>query len=142
MEAFGRMITVLAAAFCIVFLTIVSKTAPMHWQKNETVRSMTSEYAAQILKGGVVSLAEQKNFEKELNRFGEYRVELAVYERRRYEGNAGRIYLYKERNGIGENEVLPSGSYLRVTVVEKKRSALETFLYGDACTIVAGGRVP
>ena len=108
MEAFGRMITVLTAAFCIVFLTIVSKTAPMHWQKNETVRSMTSEYAAQILKGGVVSLAEQKNFEKELNRFGEYRVELTVYERRRYEGNAGRIYLYKERNGIEENEVLPS----------------------------------
>lgn len=142
MEAFGRVITVLTAAFCMVFLLIVFKMAPVHWQKNETVHSIALRYAMRMLKSGVVSQTERENFEKELSRFGNYRVELTVYERRRFEGDAGRVYLYKEWNGTEERKVLSSGSYLRLFVAEEEKGTLETFLYGDGCTIVTGGRVP
>lgn len=142
MEAFGRMITVLTAVFCMVLLFIVFKAAPLHWQKNETVRSMALRYAVRILKSGVVSRTERENFEKELSRFGNYRVELTVYERRRFEGEAGRVYLYEEWNGSEERKMLSSGSYLRLLIAEEKKSVPETFFYGDGCTIVTGGRVP
>lgn len=141
MEAFGRIIAVLTAASCVVFLLIVSKMAPVYWQKNETVRSITLEYAARILQSGIVLPEETEKFQKELRRFGEYRVELTVYERRRFEGEAGRVYLYEEWDGTGKKVLLP-GSYLRVFVSEAGRGKLETFLYGDGCTVAAGGRVP
>lgn len=141
MEAFGRIVAVLAAASCVVVLVIVSKMAPVYWQKNDTVRSITLEYAARILQGGVVLPEETEKFQKELRRFGEYHVELSIYERRRFEGEAGRVYLYKECDA-NEKKVLLPGSYLRVFVTEAGKGKLETFLYGDGCTVAAGGRVP
>lgn len=142
MEAFGRMIAVLTAACCMIVLILVFKTASVYWQKNETVHSIASEYAEQILKSGIVSRTEQERVERELKRLGEYHIELTVYERKRFEGEAGRIYLYEEWDGAGERKVLSPGSYLRILVSEAKRGRLETFLYGDGGTVVTGGRMP
>lgn len=136
------MIAVLTAAFCIIVLMLTFQMSSVYWQKNETVHSIASEYAAQILNSGIVSRTEQERFEQELKRLGEYRIELTVYERRRFEGEAGRIYLYEEWDGAGERRVLSPGSYLRILVSEAKRGRLTTFLYGDGSTVVTGGRMP
>lgn len=142
MEAFGRGITVFVAAFSLVVLSIYSKTAPLQRQKNETVRSLTAEYVAELLEERCVQKARKERFLAELAAFGTYEAELTIYERRRYENEEGRMYLYAEWEGNEEEKRLASGSYLRLFVAEQKRSKTETFLYGEGCTIVAGGRVP
>lgn len=142
MEAFGRVITVLMTAVCLVFLTIFFKTASVDWQRNETVHSITAAYAAQILRSKIISPEEKQSFIEELKRLGNYEIEIKVYERRRYEDNTGRIYLYSEWDGEGSEKLLPSGSYLRVEVKEMKRGKLHTFMYGSGCTVVVGGRMP
>lgn len=136
------MIAVLTAVCCMAILLLTFKTSSVYWQKNETVHSIASEYAARILNSGMVSKAEQESFEQELKRLGEYRIELTVYERRRFEGESGRIYVYEEWDGTGERKVLSTGSYLRLLVSEAKRGRLATFLYGDGSTVVTGGRMP
>ena len=141
MEAFGRMITVLVAGGLVVIFFVFSKTVPGHWQKNETIRSLTKEYAERVMESKVISQAEREAFEAELGRFGEYEIALTVFERRRYEGEQGRVYLYAEWEGEQEQKKLLDGSYLRIVVTEKERGNPELFLYGDSFTFFAGGRV-
>lgn len=142
MEAFGRVIAVLMTAVCLVFLTMFFKTASVDWQKNETVHSITTAYAAQILRSKIILQEEKKRFVEEMRRLGDYEIEITVYERRRYEDSTGRIYLYSEWEGEETEKMLSSGSYLRVEVKEMKRGKLRTFMYGSGCTVVAGGRIP
>lgn len=136
------MIAVLTAVCCMAVLVLAFRMSSVYWQKNETVHSMALEYAERILKNGIVSRTESERFERELKGFGEYRIELTVYERRRFEGEGGRIYLYEEWDGTGDRKVLSPGSYLRILVSEAKRGKLEAFLYGDGGTVVTGGRMP
>lgn len=142
MEAFGRVITVLLAAFCTVFLLFSSKAVSVQWQKNESVRSIVSEYVAELLENGQISVVRQERFVKELAGLGVYEIDLTVFERRRYENETGRVYLYSEWKEDGADKRLLSGSYLKVEVSEKRKGKLETFLYGTGGTVVAGGRVP
>lgn len=141
MEAFGRVITVLMTAVCLVFLTVFFKTASIVWQRNETIHSMTTAYAAQILRSKIISPEEKQRFIEELKRLGDYEIEITVYERRRYEDSTGRIYLYSEWDVEETEKALSSGSYLRVEVKEMKSGKLYTFMYGSGCTVVVGGRV-
>lgn len=136
------MIAVLTAVCCMAVLVLTFKMSSVYWQKNETVHSMALEYAERILKSGIVSRTGQERFERELKRLGKYHIELTVYERRRFEGEGGRIYLYEEWDGTGDRKVLSPGSYLRILVSEAERGKLEAFLYGDGATVVTGGRMP
>lgn len=141
MEAFGRVITVLLAAFSMAFLMIFSKTSMIQHQKNETVRSLVKEYVTGILEKGWISRDDQERFLSELEALGAYELELTVYERRRYEGENGRVYLFTEWKKIGEEKKLLSGSYLRLTVTERNKGKLAAFFYGEGCTVTAGGRI-
>ncbi|MBQ9767628.1 MAG: hypothetical protein IJW37_05965 [Lachnospiraceae bacterium] len=114
----------------------------MQRQKSETVRSLVKEYVADLTESRRISEERHERFVKELASFGVYEIELTVYERRRYEGEAGRVYLYSECKATEGNKELLTGSYLRVTVAEQEKGKIETFLYGAACMIIAGGRVP
>ncbi|MDD6036488.1 MAG: hypothetical protein PUC30_09910 [Lachnospiraceae bacterium] len=141
MEAFGRMMAALISGSCIVLFLVFSQTASVHWQKNETVRSLSRAYVAEVLERGTVLRTEWEVFEAELRRLGEYTAELTVYERRRYEGEEGRVYLYGKWEEDTEEKRFSGGSYLRLTVTEKGRGNPETFLYGEGCTFIAGGRI-
>lgn len=142
MEAFGRMIAVLLTASCMVFFSVFYKNSTVQRQRNETVRSLVKEYVTDLTESGQVSEKRKERFVKELAVFGVYEIELTIYERRRYEGETGRMYLYSECRNPEEDTELISGSYLRVTVKEQKKGKAETFWYGAACTFVAGGMVP
>lgn len=141
MEAFGRMIAVLAGECLVLLLTFYLKTVPLHWQKTETVRSITKAYAAELMESKEFCAANWETLKKELGRFGEYEIEYTVFERRRYEGENGRVYLYHEWKEEQEQKTLLEGSYLRIVVKEKKRGGLETFLYGADSVFYVGGRV-
>lgn len=141
MDAFGRTTTVALSAICVVFLLLFYKTAPVRWQKAETIRSLANAYAETVLRQGTVSYDDWEAFQMQLERLGTYRAELAVYERKRFEGEEGRIYLFTERT-VSEGELrLSEGSYIRITVTEDVKSKAELFFRGNGCTIIAGGRV-
>lgn len=141
MDAFGRTLAVALSAVGVVFLLLFYKTAPVRWQRTETVRSITKAYAESVLSKKTVSYADWEAFQAQLGRLGSYRAELAVYERKRFEGENGRIYLFTERS-VSEGEIrLSEGSYIRIVVTEDVNSKAELFFRGNGCTIIAGGRV-
>lgn len=141
MEALGRSIAVMLSLIGIVFSLLFYKTAAVRWQKTEAVRSMSQMYADYVLSIKEIRTSDWKVFREKLNRFGEYRTELAVYERRRYEDEQGGVHLYSEIIVEEEGRFLTSGSYIRLVVTEEKKGNVETFLYGSGCQIIAGGRV-
>lgn len=141
MDAFGRTLAVSLSAICFVLLLLFYKTAPVRWQRTETVRSMTKAYAENVLSKKTVSYDDWEAFQAQLSRLGAYRAELAVYERKRFEGEEGRVYLFMERT-VAEGELsLSEGSYIRITVAEDVNSKAELFLRGGGCTVIGGGRV-
>ena len=141
MEAFGRMIAVSLGAIGLVSFLVFYHTASVRWQKEESVRSLSHAYAERILSDKVVSCADLEAFRNALNRLGEYRMELVVYERRRFEGSAGRVYLFTEWSPKAEDRVLSEGSYVRIVVTEKAGGKSETFFFGGGSLIVVGGRI-
>ncbi len=141
MEAFGRSITVMLSMAGIVFSLLFYKTAAVRWQKAETVRSMSQRYAEQVLSSKEIRISEWEQFLEQLERLGEYRTELAVYERRRYEGEQGRVYLYVESDVDVGDRMLTEGSYIRLVVTEEEGGKTETMLYGSSYPVIAGGRV-
>lgn len=141
MEALGRTIAVILGTTGTVLLLFFYKTAPVRWQRNETVHSMCHAYAECILSERVVTPDGWELFQKEINRLGTYRAELSVYERKRYEGQNGRIYLFTKGTEPEEEQYLSEGSYIRLVITEETKGKLEPFFYGPACTVIAGGRV-
>lgn len=139
MEAFGRMITVALAMVGVVMFLIFYRTASMGWQREETVRSMSSAYAEHIIRSRRILQKEWEAFRQEIGRLGSYRAELSVYERRRFETGKGRTYLFTTIEAPEEDLVLTEGSYIRVVVMEEKGSRWESFVYGTGAPILAGG---
>lgn len=140
MEAFGRTIAVSIGAIGLVVSLLFYKTAAVRWQKNETVRSMSQAYAERVLSSGEICCSEWKMFQEQLCHLGNYRTEFAVYERRRYEGGTGRVYLFRQKE-VADDEILTEGSYIRIIVTEEVKSKMETLFYGTGGTVVVGGRV-
>ncbi len=142
MEAFGRVAAVLLAVTGLTFCLIFMRKAPAVRQKYETVYSLVTEYAEKILKERRIIATELGQLKTELAMFGEYEAEITVYERRRYEKETGRVYLYAVWEGEEQEKELNPGAYVCLKVVQKGRGKLETLLYGEGNVIVAGGRVP
>lgn len=140
MEALGRSVAVLLGAVCLVLLLFFSKTASVQWQQNETIYSISKAYAEQVMQSGAVSMKDRQAFQADLKRLGDYEAELTIFERKRFEGKNGRIYLFEERTEPGVAEI-SSGSYVRLVVKEKPKGWLEKFFYGDSCFVVTGGRI-
>lgn len=140
MEAFGRSVAVLFGTVSLVLLLFFFRTVSVQWQKNETVYSIGKAYAERVVQSKIASKEEWQLFQTELERLGDFEAELTVYERKRYEGEEGRLYLYEERVGPEEKE-LSVGSYVRLVIKEKSKGILTTFLYGDSCFVITGGRI-
>lgn len=140
MEAMGRFFAMAIGTVGLFFLLFLNKTSSFLWQKNETVRSMSHAFAEHMMAEKEVSGEELGDFRETLEKLGSYRVTVSVFERRRYENESGRIYLFTESENP-EEVVLVPGSYLRIVVTEEERSKLSVFLYGSPCTVYAGGRV-
>lgn len=142
MEAFGRVMAVLFTVVSLTFCLTVAKKAPAARQKYETVYSLVTEYTEKMLREHRVAAVELQQLKAELVALGEYEAELTVYERRRYEKESGRVYLYAEWEGEEQEKELNSGAYLILKVKQRDRGKAETFLYGEGNVIVTGGRVP
>ena len=106
----------------------------------ETVRSMSYAFAEQLLENKEVVFCEWKAFQKEVMQIGGYRAELAVYEGRRFEGEAGGFYLYQGAD-VSEDKGLKSGSYVRLVVTREAFESGDMFCADDYGVIIAGGRV-
>ena len=141
MEAFGRSIAVWSGVVALFFSLLFYKTAAVRWQKTETVRSMSQMYAEYVLSTREIRMSDWNLFREQLNLLGAYRTELAVYERRRYEGEQGRVYLYTELNADVGERLLTEGSYIRLVVTEEEKGKTQTLFYGTGGRIIAGGRV-
>lgn len=141
MEAFGRLISVVCATVGLISCIFFYKTASVSRQRNETVQSMSNAFVQSILCDKTVSTEEWEGFRDELARLGTYQAKLTVFERRRYEGDDGGIYLYTEWDGAEREKMLSEGSYVRIVVTEQEKSKIETFLYGSGCVFFAGGRI-
>ena len=133
------MIAVSIAAIGLVCFLVFYKTASVRWQKTETVRSISQAYVEDIMQRKEISHVGWEQFCKELERFGEYRAELTVYERRRFEGENGRVYLFTEWIGNEKRKVLSKGSYIRIVITEGREPT--EFFYGTGSTVIAGGRI-
>lgn len=140
MEAFGRMIALVAGIIGVVFLLFFSKTAVARWQRHETIRSMSHAFAENVLWNKKISCNEWEAFRKTLEQIGGYRAELTVYEGRRFEDKNGGFYLY-EKKEIIDDKVLREGSYVRILVFRDENRADERLLAGDYGAIAVGGRV-
>lgn len=140
MESFGRTIALIVCIIGVVFLLLFSKTASVRWQHHETIRSMSHDFAETLLRDKTVSGHKWELFRKELQQLGSYRAELAVYERRRFEGENGGFYLYEKSEVTGDKD-LSEGSYVRVIVTPEGSGKEADFLLGDNGVIVVGGRV-
>lgn len=141
MESFGRTIAMSFGAIGVVVLLLFYKTAAVRWQKAETVHSMSQAYAESVLNSKEICVSDWKLFQEQLRALGEYRAEFAVFERRRFEGKNGRVYLYTEEAVSDEDKRLTEGSYIRIIVKEKENSKAESMLYGTECMVIVGGRV-
>lgn len=141
MEAFGRLITVMCGLAGLIFSIVFYETAAMGQQKSETVQSISNAFVQRMIRNQMISETEWEIFEKELGRFGTYRIELTVSERRNYKGEGGERYLFTELDEIRYGEPLAEGSYLRLVVTEEVKSVLGQFLYGDGLVFYAGGRI-
>lgn len=141
MEAFGRVLAFFLGSIGLVFLLCFNKTASLRWQRAETVRNICYAYMEDILNEKVVSRNGWEAFCRELRRLGDYRPEINVYERKRFEGKNGRVYLFAEWEAKEEDKLLAEGSYVRIKVTEKMKNKFVEFFYGAGCTFFAGGRV-
>ena len=141
MEAFGRSLAVMLSAIGLVILLLFYKTAAVRWQKTETVRSLCKAYAEKVMRNNEIHGSDWKQFTEQLDRLGDYRTELAVYERKRYERENGRVYLFTESVIEDENLKLMEGSYVRLIVTEESSSRLGTMLYGEGSPVIFGGRI-
>lgn len=141
MDGFGRLIAVMFGTTGLVFSLLLYRTAAVRWQKEETVRSMSQMYAEHVLNEKVFCGDEWSIFREQLNRLGNYRTEIAVYERRRYEGEQGRIYLFTEEKLSDKDRLLTEGSYIRIVVSGKSKEKAVDMLYGSGSVVIAGGRV-
>ena len=141
MEALGRFFTVILSVTGVVFLLFFYKTSSFLWQRNESVRSISHAFAEKILEEKEVSQKDLEMFQKQLKIFGEYQVSFTVYERRSYEGENGSVFLYREVKEPEGEQKLSLGSYVRLVVTEEERSKAEVFLYGEGCSVYAGGRI-
>ncbi len=141
MEAFGRTIALVVGIIGVVFLLLFSKTVSVRWQRHETVRSMSHGFAERLLYEKEISFRKWEDFQKEIASLGDYRAELTVYERRRFEDKNGGFYLYQKAEFAGD-KILREGSFVRVLVTPADEVGIgEGFLLGDYGAIVAGGRV-
>lgn len=141
MEALGRGIASLFCAVSLVFLLVYQKTSAVGWQRNQTVRAMSKEYVKSIQRLGMVTEEGWGMFWQELQRLGKFDAKLTIYEKRRYEGEAGAIYLYSEWEQSGTEEQIPEGSYVRLTIVQEDMQVWDRFWYGDGCVVFVGGRI-
>ena len=87
MEALGRFFAITIGAVGLVFLLYWNKTSSALWQKNESVRSLSHDFAESLLEGKRVSGERLDSFRETLETLGSYRVTVSVYERRRYESD-------------------------------------------------------
>lgn len=140
MESFGRTVALVVGIIGIVFLLLFSKTVSARWQRHETVRSMSRSFAETLLRDKMIFVHEWEVFRMELLDLGNYRAELAVYERRRFEDEDGGFYLF-EKAEIAGDRVLREGSYVRLLITPEEREDVVRLLSGDCGVIVAGGRV-
>lgn len=140
MEALGRIIAVVAALLGGICISFFSKKMTLTWQKRQMVRHITYEFAENIISDEKLSLTESEEFELQLRNLGEYETEIILFERKRYEDEEGRKYLYEERK-ITKEEELQEGSYFRIMVTERNKGVLSTFFYGPGVTLVTGGRI-
>ena len=138
MESFGRTVALGIGIVGVVFLLLFSKTVSVRWQRHETVRSMSHDFAEKLLQGKKFSAYEWEAFQKMLDDLGGYRAELTVYERRRFEDENGVFYLY-DKTETTDDTMLGEGSYVRVFVMQEDGG--ERLLFGNYGSIVAGGRV-
>ncbi len=141
MEALGRTIAVALSAIGLVFLLLFYRTASVRWQKEETIRNMCQTFAENILEQRNIPGNDWNEFVERINRLGDYRTELTVYERRMFEREDGRVFLYVQHCDIENDTEIPKGSYVRIVVTEAPRGKAETFFFGDGCVLFAGGRV-
>lgn len=142
MESFGRMIAMIVSVVGLLFFGFYQKTAAVQWQRNETVREISQAYAERILEDKCIFERDWEAFQKEIADLGKYRAELTIYERKRYEDESGRVYLFREKTYVTGTQFLTEGSYVRLVVTEEEKSVPETFLYGAACKLSVGGRIP
>ena len=141
MEALGRTIAVALSAIGLLILLFFYRTASVRWQKEETIRSMCQTFAENILEQRSIPGEDWNEFEERINLLGAYRTEVTVYERRMFEGENGRVYLYVRRDAEETKKEIPEGSYVRIVVTEAPRGKAETFFFGEGCVLYAGGRV-
>lgn len=141
MESFGRVIAVVVGIIGVVFLLLLSGTASVRWQRYETVRSLSDKFAQDILFEKKISYLEWDVFRQEIGNLGDYRAELTVYERCRFEDENGSFWLYRTEEVDGD-KTLSEGSYVRVSVsLANKAGSSDVFQPGDYGVIVAGGCV-
>ena len=141
MEALGRAIAIILCATGVCFCLIFYRTASVHRQKTETVRSMTKMYSQHVLESKKVIREEWDLFLKELNVLGDYCAEITVYERRRFENESGRIFLFSEWKREEPEREFSDGSYVRVLVTEQEGGMFRTLFFGAGTTIISGGRI-
>ena len=141
MEAFGRMIAMVVCVVGLVFFTCYQKTVAVQWQKNETVRELSQDYTDRILEDKCILEKDWEVFQRQLAGYGNYQVRLIIYERKRYEGESGRVYLFSETAYETGDQVLTEGSYVRLVVTEEEKSKSEIFLYGTEIQVAVGGRI-
>ncbi len=142
MEAFGRMIAMCICVVGLVFFACYQRTAAVQWQKNETLRELSQAYTDRILEDNCILEKDWEVFQRQLAGYGTYQVRLIIYERKRYEGESGRVYLFSETAYETGDQVLTEGSYVRLVVTEEEKSKSETFLYGTGVQVAVGGRIP
>ncbi len=141
MEALGRGIASLFCVGSLIILLVYQKTSAIGWQRNQTVRAMSKEYVKSVQSRGKVTEESWLVFLRELRRLGEFDAKLTVYEKKRYEGDSGAMYLYSKWEPDGTEEWIPEGSYVRLTVFQKGTGVWERFWYGDDCVVFVGGRI-
>lgn len=135
------MISVILCAVGLTFGIVFFKTESVHRQKTETVRSMVRMYTNHILENKKIRREEWERFQNDLHRLGEYQAEITVYERRRFEDENGRLFLFYLWEGEEAEREFSEGSYVRITVTEEEPGRIGTFLFGDGAVIISGGRI-
>ena len=141
MESFGRTISLVIGTIGVLFLLFFSKMISVRWQRHETVRNLTHAFAETLLRDGRFLVHEWETFQHELQQIGSYRMELTLYERRRFEDENGGFYLYEKTEPVGDS-MLRAGSLVRMLVVPTEEAESKgLFWLGDYGAIVAGGRV-
>ncbi len=143
MEALGRALAVILGVIVLFFSFLFCRVVSVQWQKNETIRSIGNAFVEDVIRDATITQHRLDMLQRELDLFGTFQVEVVVHERRRFEGEEGRIYLFQKwmMDSIEMKKEIADGSYVRLKVTEKRRSRWSTFFYGESATYIAGGRV-